>query len=63
VASTPSPAQLAELPYLTIEQAAQLLQVSPEHLRRQARAGTLPGLVTVVGVYRVRTNELLAGAA
>ena len=41
-----TPAQLAELPLLTIEQTAQLLQCSPEHLRRQARAGTLPGCVT-----------------
>ena len=58
-----TPAQLLDLPLLTIEQAAQLLQCSPEHLRRQARAGTLPGLVTVCGVYRVRTDALLAGAA
>jgi excisionase family DNA binding protein len=56
-------AQLAEMPLLTIEQAAQLLQCSTEHLRRQARAGTLPGLVTMCGVYRVRTDALLAGAA
>ena len=42
-----TPAQLAELPLLTIEQTAALLQRSPEHLRRQARAGTLPGLVIV----------------
>ena len=33
-----TPAQLLDLPLLTIEQAAQLLQCSPEHLRRQARA-------------------------
>jgi predicted site-specific integrase-resolvase len=58
-----TPAQLAELPLLTIEQTAQLLQCSPEHLRRQARAGTLPGCVTVCGVYRVRTEELLKVAS
>ncbi len=58
-----TPAQLAELPLLTIEQTAQLLQCSTEHLRRQARAGTLPGLVTVCGVYRVRAEELLKVAS
>ena len=56
-------AQLAEMPLLTIEQAAQLLQCSTEHLRRQARAGTLPGFVTVCGVYRVRTDALLMVAS
>jgi predicted site-specific integrase-resolvase len=54
-----TPAQLAEMPLLTLDQAAQLLQCTTEHLRRQARAGTLPGLVTVCGVYRVRTDALL----
>ncbi len=53
--------ELAELPVLTLDQAAQLLQCSPEHLRRQARAGNLPGLVTVAGVYRVKADALLAG--
>jgi predicted site-specific integrase-resolvase len=52
-------AQLAELPYLTLEQTAQLLQCSTEHIRRQVRTGTLPGAVNVCGVYRVRTDELL----
>lgn len=56
-------AQLADLPVLTLDQAAQLLQCSAEHLRRQARAGTLPGLMVVAGVYRVHTAELLGGAA
>ena len=37
--------------------------MSGEHLRRQARAGTLPGLVTVAGVYRVKTDALLAVSA
>jgi excisionase family DNA binding protein len=54
-----TPAQLAEMPLLTIEQAAQLLQCSSEHLRRQARAGTLPGLVNVAGIYRIRRSALL----
>lgn len=54
--------QLSELPLLTLDQTAQLLQCSVEHVRRQARAGTLPGLVTVAGVYRVKTDQLLAGA-
>ncbi len=56
-----TPAKLVELPLLTIDQAAQLLQCSPEHLRRQARAGTLPGLVTMCGVYRIDRAKLLAG--
>ena len=34
--------QLAELPYLTLEQCARLLQVSKEHVRRRARATTCP---------------------
>ncbi len=57
-----TPAQLLDLPLLTLEQTAQLLQCSPEHLRRQARAGTLPGLVVVAGVYRIDRAKLLAVA-
>lgn len=53
--------ELAELPWLTLEQAAQLLQVSTEHVRRRARAGTLPGCERVLDVYRVRTSVLLDG--
>jgi hypothetical protein len=53
--------ELAELPYLTLDQTAQLLQVSTEHIRRQARAGTLPGCESILGVYRVRTSVLLDG--
>ncbi len=55
--------QLLDMPLLTIEQAAQVLQCSAEHLRRQARAGSLPGLVNVCGVYRVRTDALRAVAS
>jgi predicted site-specific integrase-resolvase len=51
--------ELAELPYLTLEQTAKLLQVSTEHVRRRARAGTLPGCERVLGVWRVRSSELL----
>ena len=32
-----------------------------EHVRRRARAGTLPGCECILGVYRVRTSELLPG--
>jgi len=58
-----TPAQLADLPLLTLDQCAQVLQTSTEHVRRQARAGMLPGLVTVAGVYRVRTDALLQVAS
>jgi hypothetical protein len=51
--------ELAELPYLTLEQCAALLQVSTEHVRRKARANDVPGLERVLGVWRVRTAELL----
>jgi hypothetical protein len=57
------PSELAQLPFLTLEQCAQLLQVSTEHVRRQARAGTLPGLENVLGVYRVRASALLDGVS
>ena len=53
--------ELAELPYLTLEQCSVLLQVSTEHVRRRARAVTLPGCTKVLDVYRVRTSELLDG--
>lgn len=62
-ATTLTTRELPDLPYLTLEQTAQLLQVSTEHVRRRARAGTIPGLETVLGVYRVRTSELLDGEA
>jgi predicted site-specific integrase-resolvase len=54
--------ELAELPWLTLEQTAQLLQVSTEHVRRRARAGTLPGCECILGVYRVRTSKLMESA-
>lgn len=53
------PSQLVALPWLTLDQVAVVLQVSGEHVRRSARAGTLPGLQVILGVQRVRTSELL----
>ena len=58
-----SPSELVKLPYLTLDQTARVLQVSHEHVRRQAKAGTLPGAERVLGVWRVRTSVLLDGAA
>ena len=55
--------QLVDLPWLTLEQTAQLLQVSTEHVRRRARAGTLPGCERVLDVWRVRTSALLGEEA
>jgi hypothetical protein len=50
---------LESLTYLTMAQVAELLQVTEEHVRRQNRAGKLPGVETILGVVRVRTDALL----
>lgn len=50
---------LARLEYLTAEQAAELLQCSAEHIRRQIRLGNVPGVVRTVGLIRIRTDALL----
>lgn len=60
---TKTPNELAELPYLTVRQAAVLLQVTPEHIRRQLAAGKVPGAERILGVWRIRTAELLSSDA
>jgi len=47
------------LTYLTVKQAAELVEVTPEHIRRQIRAGKMPGAEYVLGVWRIRTAVLL----
>jgi len=54
-----SPSELAQLPFLTADQVAVLLQCTPEHVRRQIRAGKVPGVERHLGVVRIRTSELL----
>lgn len=60
---TPTPRRidppLTERPYLTVAQAARVLQVSAEHVHRMIRAGMCPGASKVLGVWRIRTAELL----
>jgi len=51
------------LTYLTVKQAAELVQVTPEHIRRQIRAGKMPGAEYVLGVWRIRTAVLLGREA
>lgn len=57
------PSELTQLEYLTTEQAAILLQCTPEHIRRQIRAGKVPGVERKLGLVRIRTSELLANAS
>ena len=61
---TPRPiegtAHLESMTFLTLEQVAELLHVTPEHVRRQWRKGVLPGAGVILGVVRVRTAVLLA---
>jgi len=51
--------QLEQLTYLTTAQAAELLQVSEEHIRRKIRKGEMPGVEKRLGVVRIRTSVLL----
>jgi excisionase family DNA binding protein len=55
--------RLEEMTYLTCAQAAELLQVSEEHIRRKIRAGEMPGAEKRLGVIRVRTAALLGTPA
>lgn len=54
---------LEALTFLTVKQAAELLQVTPEHVHRQIRAGKMPGAEYVLGVWRIRTSVLLGREA
>jgi len=49
--------------YLTSAQAAELLQVHPETIRRKIREGVLPGVEHHAGVTRIRTSVLLGSDA
>jgi predicted site-specific integrase-resolvase len=51
---------LEKLTYLTCKQAAELLQVDAETVRRKNRQGLVPGAKTILGVTRIRTDVLLA---
>jgi excisionase family DNA binding protein len=55
-----TPSELVQLPFLTTEQVATLLQCSVEHVRRQVRLGKVPGVEVHLGVVRIRTTELLS---
>jgi excisionase family DNA binding protein len=45
-----------------VSEAARLLRCSERHIRRQIKAGTMPGLVRIVmRVYRINRTKLLAG--
>lgn len=51
---------LEKLTYLTCKQAAELLQVDPETVRKKVRQGIVPGAEKILGVTRIRTDVLLA---
>lgn len=54
---------LEQLTFLTTAQAAELLQVSEEHVRRLVRRGDLPGAERRFGVTRIRTAALLGASS
>jgi excisionase family DNA binding protein len=53
---------LEQLTFLTLDQVAELYQVSAEHIRRKVRSGEIPGVEKVLGVFRVRTAVLLGAS-
>ena len=50
---------LEQLIFLTCRQAAELLQVDPETIRRKVREGEVPGAQKILGVTRIRTAALI----
>lgn len=55
--------QLEQQTFLTCAQAAELLGVSGEHIRRLVRRGELPGVDKRFGVTRIRTAALLGASS